>query len=689
MESSARTFNSPLEAKQPFPPLLTEDLISPEEPQESYEDESITSPGYEEIEVEDDADFQSHYSLEHQSFSDTDSDDSSNIERNHPFRQSSSSLHGPNAFAPPFYNRPPTPLPPSPSLTSLLRPPFSTTTSRPTTPDSSDVETPNDTEAAVAKSARRATTVPRASPKVPTYEYYGFVLYLASSLAFLFYLLWSYLPSPFLHQLGIYYYPNRWWSLAIPAWLVMLLIYIYAALATYNTGYLTLPMHSIENIVDEVANVSVIDGKARRRPGGATKMKPGATSYQIMGPQNRKVNWREIWSEGTDAVMDVPPSTPPSQSKGSGAGQLSRAPITPEQQRRMEINRMKAKALREKREAELSQAAPNTSQPATGAKRSFTSMAASNQPANMRDASSSNRPLDSIKPARNFTSYVDYDFSKMTDTKGGFLTQEDDPFNKQLHVPDGKEMQMPAHMTQKEWERHQILQSLKRNREGPFEPGLSVLDDKSKQKTCRECGSLEIDWKWEEELKCCICHACKEKHPEKYSLLTKTEAKEDYLLTDREYLIVSYEKREVLISLRTAELRDEELLPRLERPNPHKSTWNSMMLYLRYQVEEYAFSDKKWGSTEALDAEFERRENDKKRRREAKFKTKLQELKKRTRVEAYRRNRQGASGGDFGDDLGSGRKHVHQWGRSIDNPETGIGVKTCIECGMEVEELEF
>lgn len=327
MEDS-ETFNPPFTAKQPFPPLLAEN-IAPDK-HGIYEDERVTSPGYEEIEVEDDADFQSHYSLEHQSFSDSDSDDSSDgIDRNHPFRQSSSSLHGPNAFAPPFYNRPPTPLPPSPSLTSLLRPPFSTTTSRPTTPDSSDVETPNDTEAAVAKSARRATTVPRASPKVPTYEYYGFVLYLASSLAFcesqieigparlcclvsanhfnsVFYLLWSYLPSPFLHQLGIYYYPNRWWSLAIPAWLVMLLIYIYVALAAYNTGYLTLPMHSIENIVDEVANVSVIDGKARRRPGGATKMKPGATSYQIMGPQNRKVNWREIWSEGTDAVMDVP-----------------------------------------------------------------------------------------------------------------------------------------------------------------------------------------------------------------------------------------------------------------------------------------------------------------------------------------------------------------------------------------------
>ncbi len=99
-------------------------------------------------------------------------------------RHSNSSFSMANAFAPPFYNRPPTPLPPSPSLTSLLRPPFSTTPSRPTTPDSSENDTPNDTESAVAKSARTATTVPRASPKVPTYEYYGFVLYITSTLGF-------------------------------------------------------------------------------------------------------------------------------------------------------------------------------------------------------------------------------------------------------------------------------------------------------------------------------------------------------------------------------------------------------------------------------------------------------------------------------------------------------------------------
>ncbi|KAI0473891.1 PIG-P-domain-containing protein [Xylariaceae sp. FL0804] len=183
-----------------------------------------------------------------------------------------------NYFAPPFYGRPPTPLPPSPSLTSLFRP------SRPTTPDASDDEL--------------QPPVPRASPRVPTYEYYGFVLYLFSSLAFLIYLLWSYLPSPFLHALGIYYYPNRWWALAVPSFLVMLLVYIYIALAAYNTEVLTLPLTSIETIVDEAANIATIDGRGRIRQTEPRR--------QISGDKARQLDWRNIWNQGTDAVMDVP-----------------------------------------------------------------------------------------------------------------------------------------------------------------------------------------------------------------------------------------------------------------------------------------------------------------------------------------------------------------------------------------------
>ncbi|KAK5133170.1 hypothetical protein LTR08_008106 [Meristemomyces frigidus] len=266
----------------------------------------------------------------------------------------------PSAFAPPFYNRPPTPLPPSPSLTSLLRPNFSSANSRPSTPDPSSDEgghpthpPPHSHTNGTLTPASASTTptlltptaptsaVPRASPQVPTYEYYGFTLYLTSSLTFLAYTLWAYLPSPFLHQLGIYYYPNRWWALAVPAWFMMLVAYTYVALASYNTGYLTLALSSVECLVDEAGNVAVVDEKGRlvRREraswqvevsgagagkravsgggggggggakGGRREQRPGHSrqgSSSRMPLAEPELEWRELWNEGTDAVMDIP-----------------------------------------------------------------------------------------------------------------------------------------------------------------------------------------------------------------------------------------------------------------------------------------------------------------------------------------------------------------------------------------------
>lgn len=359
-------------------------------------------------------------------------------------------------------------------------------------------------------------------------------------------------------------------------------------------------------------------------------------------------------------------STPPPRiSEGP-----SKSPLTPEQVRRIEINRLKAKALREQRENEASQAKvlqKSDSAAVAGQKRNFAAFADSHTSTH-RDATvdmNASRPLEAIQPARNFAKYVEYDFSKMTDTKGGFLTADDDPHNKALHAPERDSK--PSHMTQKEWERQQLLRSLRNQKAGPFEPGISAGTD-SKTQSCRECDTLEVDWKWLEIFGLGVCNACKEKFPEKYSLLTKTEAREDYLLTD-------------------PELKDEALLPHLERPNPHRSTWHNMFLYLRCQVEDYAFSKKRWGSAEALDEEFQRRDAEKKKRKENKFKSKLADLKKRTRVEAHQRSRKGG-GGNFGDDLGDG-KHAHDFGRPIENEETGIPVKKCLICGLEVEEIDL
>jgi DNA-repair protein complementing XP-A cells len=114
-----------------------------------------------------------------------------------------------------------------------------------------------------------------------------------------------------------------------------------------------------------------------------------------------------------------------------------------------------------------------------------------------------------------------------------------------------------------------------------------------------------------------------------------------------------------------------------------------MQLYLRFQVEEYAFSDRRWGSAEALDAEFAKRETEKRAKKEKKFKSKLADLKKRTRTEAYRRNKNtGDEDAYFGARISGGR-HVHEWGRPVVDQETGLEVKRCIECGMECEELDL
>lgn len=122
--------------------------------------------------------------------------------------------------------------------------------------------------------------------------------------------------------MGIHYYPNRWWALAVPSWLIVLIIYIYVALASYNTKYLTLPLSSCENLVDECGQIAIVDRRTgkivrERYEGGKVKGKgkDGAgvekrgrsgtlSDYQFRPDED--VDWKALWSTGTDAVLDVP-----------------------------------------------------------------------------------------------------------------------------------------------------------------------------------------------------------------------------------------------------------------------------------------------------------------------------------------------------------------------------------------------
>ena len=118
----------------------------------------------------------------------------------------------------------------------------------------------------------------------------------------------------------------------------------------------------------------------------------------------------------------------------------------------------------------------------------------------------------------------------------------------------------------------------------------------------------------------------------------------------------------------SAELRDQELLPHLLKANPHASTYANMMLFLRFQVEDFAW--KKWGSPEALDAEYERRVTEKKKKKNKKFEDGLKELRKRTKEGVWQKRRDAEHAHIFQDATteagGSAQQVCHTCGFTID-----------------------
>eukprot|EP00158_Paraphelidium_tribonemae_P004630 Partr_v1_DN26879_c0_g1_i6_m41020 putative Phosphatidylinositol glycan anchor biosynthesis, class P len=105
-------------------------------------------------------------------------------------------------------------------------------------------------------------------PRTPTYEFYGFVLYLLSivfysSFSYLVhsgfllelpvvFLMWAYLPDYILHKIGISYYASKYWALALPSYALLTIVYI--ILMTWSLDFSFNPeFGSAFNVTDEVA----------------------------------------------------------------------------------------------------------------------------------------------------------------------------------------------------------------------------------------------------------------------------------------------------------------------------------------------------------------------------------------------------------------------------------------------------
>ena len=120
---------------------------------------------------------------------------------------------------------------------------------------------------------------------------------------------------------------------------MVLLVFVYVAVGCYNVEYLTLGLEELGCMVDEAGNVAVLDEAGRVRRGGSKglererevmrkgkRVDGGSVRGKRKGRKKEKemereedwfrgwdkernmqgLAWRQIWNEGTDAVMDVP-----------------------------------------------------------------------------------------------------------------------------------------------------------------------------------------------------------------------------------------------------------------------------------------------------------------------------------------------------------------------------------------------
>lgn len=86
-------------------------------------------------------------------------------------------------------------------------------------------------------------------------EYKGFFIYVISAVILSCWVGWAVLPDYFIRDyLSINYYPDKYWSYAIPSYFLLLMLFGYVSFALYNTEVKTLALDDVRNFVDEHSN---------------------------------------------------------------------------------------------------------------------------------------------------------------------------------------------------------------------------------------------------------------------------------------------------------------------------------------------------------------------------------------------------------------------------------------------------
>ncbi|XP_033341520.1 DNA repair protein complementing XP-A cells homolog Xpac [Megalopta genalis] len=165
---------------------------------------------------------------------------------------------------------------------------------------------------------------------------------------------------------------------------------------------------------------------------------------------------------------------------------------------------------------------------------------------------------------------------------------------------------------------------------------------------CEECQNEFKDSYLLQKFDLSVCDKCRDPKG-KHTFITKTEAKQEYLLKD-----CDFDGR-------------EPILKYITKKNPHNSHWGEMKLYLQLQVEQRALQV--WGSEDKLLEEKETRDTKREGTKIKKFNKKIKQLRMQVRSSMY--------------DKTSKASHVHEFGGDTYNEEDDTYTHTCITCGYE------